>query len=163
MQHTAYYARLCLALAMLVLVPCSASADLTGFFGKTRAAGSNRPVKGAAVSVGRTAKFEFEYATTQEDLPNEQPQLTTYMLSSLIQSPNRSSRMQLYGVTGAGRYRETRGTVSQSNFGFTFGTGLKMRLAGPIGLRLDYRVFTLRGTPSYKKPQRLYAGVNFTF
>jgi hypothetical protein len=155
--------RFCLAFALILLVPCSASADLTGFYGKTRAGGSNRTVKGAALSVGRTAKFEFEYATTQKDLSKEQPQLTTYMLSSLIQSPNTASRMQLYGVTGVGKYRETLGAVSESNYGFTFGAGMKMRIAGPIGVRVDYRIFTLRGTPTYKKPQRLYAGLNLTF
>jgi len=43
------------------------------------------------------------------------------------------------------------------------GGGVKMSLIGPLRLRLDYRVFTLRGSPLYEKPQRFYAGVNLKF
>ena len=38
-----------------------------------------------------------------------------------------------------------------------------MTLAGPLRLRLDYRVFTLQGTPRHSKPQRFYAGLNLKF
>jgi hypothetical protein len=40
---------------------------------------------------------------------------------------------------------------------------MKVRLAGPVRLRLDYRVFNLRGSPRYSTPQRFYAGLNLSF
>ncbi len=40
---------------------------------------------------------------------------------------------------------------------------MKIKLAGPLRLRLDYRVFLLRGSPLYEKPQRFYAGINLGF
>jgi hypothetical protein len=36
-------------------------------------------------------------------------------------------------------------------------------LIGPLRLRLDYRVFTLQGSPLHPKPQRFYAGINLKF
>ena len=38
-----------------------------------------------------------------------------------------------------------------------------MSLFGPLRLRLDYRVFTLQGSPRHSKPQRFYAGLNLKF
>jgi opacity protein-like surface antigen len=43
------------------------------------------------------------------------------------------------------------------------GGGVKINLAGPLRLRLDYRVFTLQGSQRDAKPQRFYAGVNLKF
>jgi len=40
---------------------------------------------------------------------------------------------------------------------------VKMSLMGPLRLRLDYRLFTLRGNPAAKTVHRLYAGVNTSF
>jgi hypothetical protein len=48
--------------------------------------------------------------------------------------------------------------------GINVGGGVKMNLAGPLRLRLDYRVFTLRGSDvRHSKPQRFYAGLNLKF
>ena len=56
-------------------------------------------------------------------------------------------------------YRETLSTSSsETNFGINVGGGVKMSLAGPLRLRLDYRVFTLRGTPLHSKPAALLCG-----
>ena len=52
---------------------------------------------------------------------------------------------------------------SETNVGMNVGGGVKMSLAGPLRLRFDYRVFTLRGTPLYPQPQRFYAGLNLKF
>jgi hypothetical protein len=43
------------------------------------------------------------------------------------------------------------------------GGGVKITLIGPLRLRLDYRVHTLRGTSLYSNPKRFYAGVNLKF
>ena len=40
---------------------------------------------------------------------------------------------------------------------------MKISLAGPLRLRLDYRVFTLQGDALHSKPQRFYAGLNLKF
>ena len=60
-------------------------------------------------------------------------------------------------------YRESFDEASETNFGINVGGGVKMTLVGPLRLRLDYRVFTLQGTPRHSKPQRFYAGMNLKF
>ena len=40
---------------------------------------------------------------------------------------------------------------------------MKIALVGPLRLRLDYRIFNLRGEPGTSTPQRFYAGGNITF
>jgi hypothetical protein len=53
--------------------------------------------------------------------------------------------------------------LTETNVGVNVGGGVKMSLAGPLRLRLDYRVFTLKGSPRYATPQRFYAGINLKF
>jgi opacity protein-like surface antigen len=52
---------------------------------------------------------------------------------------------------------------SETNFGLNVGGGVKVSLVGPLRLRFDYRVFTLKGDARHPRPQRLYAGVNLKF
>jgi hypothetical protein len=40
---------------------------------------------------------------------------------------------------------------------------VKINLAGPLRLRVDYRVFNLHGSPRHTPVQRWYAGVNLKF
>ena len=40
---------------------------------------------------------------------------------------------------------------------------MKLKLAGPLRLRLDYRVFLFHGEPLFTKSQRFYAGLNLGF
>jgi hypothetical protein len=152
-----------LAVCLALLVPSIAAADVTGFIGTNRTP-ANRGVKGFAIGTGLLiAGFEFEYADTKEDLPSLAPQLKTYMFNGLAQTPIAIARMQFYGTVGGGIFRETLTTVTETNVGINVGGGVKFTLAGPIRLRLDYRVFTLRGRPAYTKPQRFYAGINLKF
>src|SRR5436305_5285903 len=142
--------RLVLAFAVATLVPCTAFADLTGFYGSNRAGEEHRRVKGFAIAKGgRVAAVEFEYAKTDEDNVLFRPPLTTFMISTVAQSGTAKTRLRLYAVTGAGGYREELPTGSQSDLGFNYGAGVKLRLAGPLGVRLDYRRFSLRGTPTF--------------
>ena len=85
------------------------------------------------------------------------------MFNGLLQTPIPIAGLQFYGTAGAGGFRETFGAFSETNVGVNVGGGVKMSLAGPLRLRLDYRVFTLRGTPLYSQPQRFYAGLNLKF
>jgi opacity protein-like surface antigen len=155
---------------MLTAVP--ASADLTAFLGRATTP-SGRAVKGLAIGTGLLiVGFEFEFAATDEDLEvaagaaNTAPALKTFMFNGLLQTPVPIARMQFYGTAGGGVYRETLSTDSNNdstNFGTNIGGGVKVSLAGPIRLRLDYRVFSLRGTPRHTNAQRLYAGINLKF
>jgi hypothetical protein len=128
------------ALVATVLAPGRARADLTAFVG-VNATPANRPVTGIAVGVGvLVVGVEFEYANTREDAAAAAPALKTGMFNLLVQTPFPVAGLQVY-----------------------VGGGAKITLAGPLRLRLDYRIFTLRGAPRERRPQRFYAGLNLAF
>ena len=150
-----------LALMALVALPSRASADLTFFLGFSPTPES-RSAKGFAFGVNLLiVGFEFDYSTVREDAPRALPGLTTGMFNALVLTP--TSGFQLYGTVGGGFYRERLSDVAVTSFGTNIGGGVKLSLVGPLRLRVDYRVFTLRGGPLYKTPQRIYAGVNLAF
>ena len=150
-------------LGTVVARPSPAFADITAFLG-INPTPVNRPVKGVAAGIGLLiVGFEFEYADASEDLPEAAPRLRTYMGNGLVQTPFPIAGMQFYATAGGGIYRETLLQASETNVGMNVGGGVKMSLIGPLRLRLDYRVFTLRGEPRHSKPQRFYAGLNLKF
>ena len=150
-------------LALFLAVPSSAFADITAFLG-TNPTPTNRQVKGFSGGIGLLiVGFEFEFASTSEDLVQEAPSLKTYMFNGLVQTPFAIAGFQPYATAGGGVYRETLNDDSETSFGINVGGGAKINLIGPLRLRLDYRVFTLRGSPRHSKPQRFYAGVNLKF
>jgi opacity protein-like surface antigen len=149
--------------AALLLLPSTASADVTAFLG-VNATPTNRTVKGFAGGVGLLiVGFEFEYADTKEDPIERAPSLRTFMFNGLAQTPIPIGGMQFYATAGGGIYRERLDASSETNVGVNVGGGVKMSLAGPLRLRLDYRVFTLKGSPRHPTPQRFYAGINLKF
>ena len=151
------------ALLGVLLVPSPAFADFTVFLGSTTTP-ENRIVTGGSIGAGLViVGFEFEYARTREDLPELAPGLRTYMFNGLLQTPFPIAGMQFYGTMGGGVYHETLDERSETNFGVNVGGGVKISLAGPLRLRVDYRVFTLSGDPLHSKPQRFYAGLNLKF
>jgi opacity protein-like surface antigen len=85
------------------------------------------------------------------------------MFNGLVQTPIPIAGMQFYGTAGGGVYRETLAGDSETHVGVNVGGGVKVSLIGPLRLRLDYRVATLKGDARYPKPQRFYAGVNIKF
>ena len=150
-------------LACLSLLPSAAFADATAFLG-INPTPTNRTVRGFAGGVGLLiVGFEFEYANTVEDAVQGAPGLQTYMANGLVQTPFPIGGIQFYGTAGGGVFRERLDNDTITNVGINLGGGVKMKLLGPIRLRLDYRIFTLRGTPRYSKPQRFYAGLNLKF
>lgn len=151
-------------LAALLLAPVTASADVTAFFG-VNPTPSNRVLTGISGGVGLlVVAFEFEYASTVEDLDELAPGLKTYMVNGLLQTPIPVAGMQFYATAGGGVFRETLADETETNVGMNLGGGVKMSLAGPLRLRLDYRVFTLRGEDvRHARPQRFYAGLNLKF
>jgi opacity protein-like surface antigen len=149
--------------AAALAVPSIAAADVTAFLG-INPTPANRVVRGISGGVGLlVVAFEFEYASTTEDLAEDAPALKTYMVNGLAQTPFPIGGMQFYATAGGGVYRETLAEVTETNVGINIGGGVKMNLAGPLRLRLDYRVFTLRGDARHTKPQRFYAGLNLKF
>ena len=152
-----------MTLCVLALTAAPAAADLTGFIG-TATSPSNRAARGAAFGIGLLiVGFEFEYADVSEDLLTGSPGLRTGMGNVLLQTPVPIFRMQPYFTSGGGVYRERFGPASETNIGMNNGGGVKIKVAGPLRVRLDYRVFTLRGSPRASPVHRLYAGANLAF
>jgi opacity protein-like surface antigen len=158
-----------LAAALLLFAAAPARADLTAFIGSTPTpeARSNR---GFALGWGLLiVGVEFEYSNTTQDLTGTQaaPALKTYMFNGILQTPVPVARTQFYGTVGGGVYHETLSIDAvhdQTNFGTNIGGGAKITLVGPLRLRLDYRIFNLRGGNARHTPvQRFYAGVNLKF
>ncbi len=152
-----------LLFVLALVIPSRAHADITAFLG-VNPTPTNRPVKGFAVGAGLLiVGFEFEYANTSDDEVRLAPKLQTYMFNGLVQTPVPIAGMQFYGTAGGGGYRETLFETSETHVGYNIGGGIKMSLAGPLRLRFDYRVFTLKGGPRHSNPQRFYAGINLKF
>jgi hypothetical protein len=153
-----------LALSSVALLACAspAFADATAFLG-TASSPSSRVTRGFAVGFGLViVGFEFEYADTVEDPVEGAPSLRTGMANVYLQTPVAIFGVQPYFTTGAGMYRESLGTVSQTDFGLNNGGGVKVSIAGPLRARIDYRVFSLRDSP-LDPVHRFYVGVNLKF
>jgi hypothetical protein len=138
-------------------------ADATLFYG-TNMTPSNRSVRGFSAGIGLViVAFEFEYANTRENAAERAPGLKTGMGNVLLQTPVAIFGFQPYFTTGGGYYRETLNASEESGFGTNAGGGVKISLAGPLRLRLDYRVFRMRSGALSSPAHRLYAGINLKF
>ncbi len=152
-----------LAAAVVAAWPGIAHADITAFLGVSPTPES-RLARGLAAGSGLVVVgFEIEVARLAEDTAAGVPGLTTGMAQLLVQTPLEVSRMQLYGTTGLGLYRERLGDETETALAGSLGGGAKIRLAGPLKLRLDYRLFRLRGDPRHDVYQRVYGGVTLGF
>ena len=81
----------------------------------------------------------------------------------MLQTPVAVFGFQPYFTTGGGFYQEELGAHSDTGFGVNTGGGVKVSLAGPIRLRVDYRVFKLGSGALNSPAQRIYAGLNLKF
>ena len=157
---------LLIAVAMLLATASQARADLTGFVG-VNTSPTNRAVKGFAIGAGLViVGFEGEYSDTSEDATLGGPRLQTFMFNGLLQTPIPIAGFQFYGTLGGGAYRESvsaQPNGNETNFGSNLGGGAKISLAGPLRLRVDYRVFNLHGSPRHTPVQRWYVGINLKF
>jgi opacity protein-like surface antigen len=140
-----------------------AFADLTAFIGATTSP-ETRPVRGIGVGAGLLlVGFEFEYASASDDPDALAPSLKTGMINGLLQAPFAIFRLQPYVTAGAGVYREALGAREETGFGMNMGAGVKVSLAGPLRLRVDYRALRL-GRDALETPvHRVYAGLNLKF
>jgi hypothetical protein len=148
---------------VLMAWPTTAAADLTAFLGLTSTPDA-RLARGVAAGGGLViVAFETELARISEDTAESRPGLTTVMGNVLIQTPAAIGGVQLYGTSGLGVYRERLGDASETALAANIGGGVKIGVAGPLKLRLDYRLFRLRGEPLHDVYHRVYAGATLGF
>jgi hypothetical protein len=150
-----------LTCAFLAAAAAPARADITAFLGLSPTP-DNHAVRGFGVGVGLLiVGFEFEYSKLSEDDLELLPGLQTYAGNVLVQTP--TSDFQLYGTVGAEGYRENLGELQETHYGTNIGGGAKIKLIGPVRVRLDYRIFRLQGSPIHNVYQRFYVGGNLKF
>lgn len=148
------------ATALLTVRPALAAADATAFFGFSPTV-STRSTTGFSVGVSLVVVgFEFEYAHLNTDETSGAPGVSTGMFNALVMTPTRT---QLYVTAGVGIYHESINATGNTNYGFNVGGGLKIPLAGPIRVRVDYRVMNLNNSLVSKAIQRVYVGANIAF
>ena len=155
------------ALVLFLLTPARAFADATLFLGANMSP-ANRTAKGFAVGAGLLfIGFEFEYSDTTDDPASLSPSLKTGMGNLLLQTPGAFFGIQPYYTVGAGAYHENLGTngsiADNTGFGMNTGGGVKISLIGPVRLRVDYRVFSLKQNAYTSPVHRVYAGINLKF
>ena len=157
-----HFVRAVLMIVMLIGAR-PASADVTAFLGANTSP-ANRQVRGFAVGFGLLiVGFEFEYTNTTDDPAATAPSLTIGSGNLLLQTPVAIFCVQPYFTTGGGIYSETLGTHSDRGFAPNTGGGVKVSLAGPLRVRVDYRVFKLGSGALYSPAHRVYAGLNLSF
>jgi Outer membrane protein beta-barrel domain len=152
--------------AAMTCLPTFAFADATAFIG-VNANPERQVMRGFAggftmVIVG----FEGEYANAGEDESAGVSSLMTVSGNVFLQTPIPVFGTRFYLTTGAGAYREELDAIdhSETNLVLNTGGGAKITLAGPLRLRLDYRVLKLQGDPVRPSTvHRWYAGINLAF
>ena len=147
----------------MAATPSIARADATAFLGRMSGGDDRSVTRGFAVGVSMlVVGFEFEYANSSEDKTEATPSLRTSSGNVFVQTFGIPG-IQLYATTGGGMYRERLGTDEETAFLLNNGGGVKIKLAGPLRARVDYRVLTLKGNPRHSTIQRIYAGLNLAF
>jgi opacity protein-like surface antigen len=166
------------ALLLVATGAAPAQADLTAFIG-AQTNPSTRMTRGISAGSGfLIIGFEGEYAQAGGDdqcpsvsqIAGCVPSVRTIMFNGLVQTPRGIlPKVQLYATAGGGYYRvrfEDR-DLQDTGFGSNVGGGVKVDLAGPLRVRLDYRVFKLgdefEAAGVESTSQRFYAGVNLAF
>jgi len=142
----------------------TASADVTGFIGANTSP-ANRQVRGASLGVALLVifGFEFEYSDTTNDPSALAPSLKVGSANVFFQTPTAIFGFQPYFTTGGGLYSETLNARNDKGFAPNTGGGVKISLAGPVRVRVDYRVFKLGSSALVSTSHRIYAGINLAF
>ena len=153
----------------LLMFATPAHADALVFAGALASGNGARLITGASIgfffpALGSIGGWEVEYARTRGGARS--PRIDTFGASLLVQSLRNADGLQFYGALGGGSYsRDEAGTVFQANVG----GGLKVRLAGPLRLRFDYRLYILQRSDAgeffteHRHPQRASAGIGLGF
>src|SRR5918912_2345416 len=148
---------------VLVAAAAPARADVTAFLGANTTP-ANRQVRGGALEFGIVVVgVELEYAFTPDDPAASAPSVKTGTGNLILQTPVAIFGFQPYFTTGGGFYQEELALHSDTGFAFDTGGGVKVSLAGPLRVRIDYRVFKLGSGALYSPTHRIYAGLNLKF
>ena len=154
------------AVMMCVGLARPALADVTAFIGANTTP-ANRQVRGFSLGVTLVVVgFEIEYSNTTDAADDPLVRAPSLKIGSgnlLLQAPLALHGVQPYLTTGGGFYNETLGTHSDSGFAFNTGGGVKIELAGPLRVRVDYRLFKLGSGALSSPAHRVYAGLNLKF
>jgi len=152
-----------LAAFCLALSAQPARADVTAFLGVSPTP-DNHGARGFSAGLGLLfLGFEFEYSHISEDELEALPSLKTWSGNVLVETPVEIAGMKLYATAGGGGYRETLDIREDTHAAINVGGGAKIGLVGPLRVRIDYRVFSLKGSPLYSTYHRLYVGANLKF
>ena len=150
-------------MTIFVLSATPVLADATVFIGANTTP-ANRQVRGAAVGAGLiVVGFEIEYSFTSEDPAAAAPSLKIGNGNLLLQTPVPIFGVQPYFITGGGFYSETLGAHNDLGISLNTGGGVKISLAGPLRVRVDYRVIKLGSGALFSPAHRIYAGLNLKF
>ena len=155
---------LLLAGVISLLAAAPARADLTLFAGLQNAP-SIRPTTGISLGLGLlVVGWEVEVARVGEDRQDRAPGLAIGTGSVYVQNPIPIAGVQFYAIGGAGLYRERLDALDyrQTDVHLAIGGGAKVELAGPLKVRIDYRLFKLRGARE-SQAQRIYGGLALAF
>lgn len=151
------------ALLLICATARPAWADVTAFLSATTTP-TNRQGIGGAFGIGLlVVGFEFEYSATAEDTKSGAPSLKIGSGNGIVQTPVPIFGFQPYVTAGGGIFREQLGTSAKMGLVPNVGGGVKIGLAGPLRLRVDYRVFKLGNGARYSPSHRIYAGLNLKF
>src|SRR5262249_3574738 len=104
-----------------------------------------------------------ECACREEEAGANAASLKTGTGNLMLQPPFMIFGFQPYFTTGGGFYSEQLGSHSDVGFGVDTGGGVKVSLAGPLRLRVDYRLFRLGSGALNPTTHRIYAGLNLKF
>ena len=150
-------------LAILLGGAGRAFADLTVFVGG--APTTSRTSVGAALGLSlRPVSVEFEFAAAPGRSAAGKPALQTGLFNLLVGTPfPNGGRLRVYGSVGGGMYRERSAERVRTDLALSAGGGVHLHLAGPFRLRVDYRLFALRGDAFRRFPRRAYAGLDLAF
>ncbi len=125
---------------------------LTGVYSAARA----KPAIGYAWGFGKAGGGgELEYAGTR----GSGEEAGSITLAWFIPTPLKVRRSPVYGIAGFGAYADSHRAELQETI--VAGMGTKVQVAGPIKLRIEYRLFLLRD--AFPPPRRLSAGLSVGF
>ena len=158
-----------LAMTMLALFMAAAPAraDITAFLG-TNTTPDNRLARGVALGFGLLiVGFEFEYSATSESANRRRraaPSLKTGMGNVLLQTPVAISGLPAV-LHGRRRHLQRDARARATTWAWAEYRWRRRRssLAGPVRLRVDYRVFKQGSGALYSPAHRIYAGLNLKF
>ena len=156
--------------AGLLATAAPARADATLFAGALSAGGGRSVVGGSIGLFARETRsvigFEIDYTRTLGGARTTSPRISTFGGSLLVQVPIVDRRMNAYAAFGGTLYQEATPDDKSAGGAFNVGGGVKVTLAGPLKLRLDYRFFRVRfveASTGSTHPQRVTIGLALAF